>query len=150
MILGPLLLELGAHPVAAAATSGLLVLGSSGSAVLDFGLDGRVDWVASGFFAALCAAASLVGTLVVGRIVQRSGRASLVVFILAVVVRHAQPWACYGWAMRLRQGSEVCVLNDLCVLNDICVLNDLCVLNKWPGLPSNSVHSALRCLTRSC
>ena len=34
MILGPLLLELGAHPMAAAATSGLLVLGSSGSAVL--------------------------------------------------------------------------------------------------------------------
>ena len=35
MILGPLLLELGTHPVSAAATSGLLVLGSSGSAVLE-------------------------------------------------------------------------------------------------------------------
>ncbi len=113
MILGPLLLELGAHPVAAAATSGLLVLGSSGSAVLDFGLDGRVDWVASGFFAALCAAASLVGTLVVGRIVQRSGRASLVVFILAVVVRHHCTHA-HGWAVRLRREDEVCALNDVC------------------------------------
>ena len=86
MILGPLLLELGAHPVSAAATSGLLVLGSSGSAVLDFGLDGRVDWWCAGFYAALCAAASLTGTLLVGRAVRASGRASLVVFILAFIV----------------------------------------------------------------
>ncbi|KAK9846325.1 hypothetical protein WJX81_001511 [Elliptochloris bilobata] len=86
MILGPLLLELGTHPVSAAATSGLLVLGSSGSAVLEFGLDRRVDVWCAGFYAALCAAASLTGTLVVGRAVRASGRASIVAFILAAVL----------------------------------------------------------------
>ena len=91
MILGPLLLELGAHPVSAAATSGLLVLGSSGSAVLEFGLDGRVDARRAGAYAALCVAASLAGTLLVGRAVRASGRASLVVFILAAVVRALRP-----------------------------------------------------------
>ena len=93
MILGPLLLELGTHPVSAAATSGLLVLGSSGSAVLEFGLDGRVDVPRAAFYAALCIAASLTGTLVVGRVVRASGRASLVVFILAAVVRALRPGA---------------------------------------------------------
>ena len=56
-----------------------------------FGLDGRVDAPRAGFYAALCVAASLAGTLLVGRAVRASGRASLVVFILAAVVRFLEP-----------------------------------------------------------
>ena len=50
-----------------------------------------MDAPRAGFYAGLCVAASLAGTLLVGRAVRASGRASLVVFILAAVVRQKEP-----------------------------------------------------------
>ena len=43
MIMGPLLLEFGLHPMVSAATSGLMVLFSSSIAAFSFGFDGLLN-----------------------------------------------------------------------------------------------------------
>ena len=43
MIIGPLLLQLGVHPLISSATSSLMVLFSSSSAMLSFAFDGTLN-----------------------------------------------------------------------------------------------------------
>lgn len=86
MLLSPLFLELGAHPAAASATSGLLVLFSSSIAVLSFGAAGRLPLPWAAVFGPACLAAAFVGTFIVGRWVRRSGRASALVLLLACIM----------------------------------------------------------------
>lgn len=74
------------HPQAASATSGLMVLFSASSAVLAFAAAGRLPTQYALVFGAACLAAAFVGTAAVGRLVRRSGRASLLVLILAGVI----------------------------------------------------------------
>lgn len=86
MILGPLLLGLGVHPLVTASTSAVLVLFSSSTATFAFAMDGRLNVQFALVYGVLCAFASLTGVTVVGMIVRRSGRTSLVVLILAVII----------------------------------------------------------------
>ncbi|KAL2644560.1 hypothetical protein R1flu_012147 [Riccia fluitans] len=86
MIMSPVLLHAGMHPQVTAATSGFMVVFSSSMSVVQYWLLGMVpmDWALSG--AGLSAVFSVVGILVVQRLVQKYGRASLIVFIVAFVV----------------------------------------------------------------
>lgn len=86
MVIAPLLLELGLHPVVAAATSTLMVLFSASTAALAFGFEGVLNVTYALIFGIGCFIASLLGVWIVGRIVRRSGRPSYVVIILAVVI----------------------------------------------------------------
>ena len=74
MIIGPLMLELGVHPLVSAATSGLMVLFSSSMGALAFAFEGALNLQFALVFGLACCAASLVGVLVVARIVKRSGK----------------------------------------------------------------------------
>ncbi len=74
MIVNPLLLEFGTHPHVAAATSTLMVLFSSSSAALSFGFGGLLNLQFSLIFGLCCMGASLLGVLLVQRIVDRSGK----------------------------------------------------------------------------
>ncbi|KAL4443802.1 hypothetical protein ABPG75_011539 [Micractinium tetrahymenae] len=86
MIMGPLFLELGVYPQAASATSGLLVLFSASSAVLSFAAAGRLNLQYAAVFGTACLAAAFAGTFHISRAVRRSGRASLLVLILAGII----------------------------------------------------------------
>lgn len=85
-VMAPLLLELGAHPSAAAATSGLMVLFSASTAVLAFAAAGSLDLTYATVFGSSCMAAALLGTLLIGRAVRRSGRGSCLVLLLAAIM----------------------------------------------------------------
>jgi uncharacterized membrane protein YfcA len=76
MIVNPLLLEFGIHPHVAAATSTLMVLFSSSSAALSFGFSRLLNMQFALVFGLCCLGASIVGVLVVSRIVKRSGKVS--------------------------------------------------------------------------
>ena len=76
MIIGPLMLELGVHPLVSAATSSMMVLFSSSMGALAYAFDGALNLQFAFIFGAACCAASLVGVLVVARIVKRSGKVS--------------------------------------------------------------------------
>ncbi|CAK0779361.1 hypothetical protein CVIRNUC_004754 [Coccomyxa viridis] len=86
MIVNPLLLEFNIHPQAAAATSTLMVLFSSSSAALSFGFGHQLNLHFALIFGLCCMGASLVGVLLVQRIVNHSGKASIIVFLLALVI----------------------------------------------------------------
>ena len=74
MIVNPLLLEFNIHPQAAAATSTLMVLFSSSSAALSFGFGHQLNLHFALIFGLCCMGASLVGVLLVQRVVSRSGK----------------------------------------------------------------------------
>jgi uncharacterized membrane protein YfcA len=84
--MAPLLLELGEHPSSAAATSGLMVLFSASTAALGFSLAGRLSLAHAAVFGGLCLVAALLGTLLIGGAVRRSGQASLLVLLLAGMI----------------------------------------------------------------
>lgn len=86
MVIGPLMLELGVHPLVSAATSSLMVLFSSSMGALAYAFDGTLNLRYALAFGSACCGASLVGVLVVSRAVQRSGKASIVVMLLACIV----------------------------------------------------------------
>ena len=86
MILGPVMLELGLHPLVTASTSLLLVGASSSSATVGFALADRLDYGWGIIMFVLCVIASTVGVAGIGKIVRRSGKASLIVFLLVFIM----------------------------------------------------------------
>lgn len=74
------------HPQSASATSGLLVLFSASTAVLAFAAAGRLNLQYAAVFGSTCFVAAALGTFLIGRAVRRSGRASLLVLILAGII----------------------------------------------------------------
>lgn len=86
LIMGPLLLGLGLHPQSTAATSNVLVFMCSSSAAVAFLLEGRVQLHYAAVFCSVCGIASLLGLSVVGRLVQASGRPSIVVLLLSFIM----------------------------------------------------------------
>ncbi|KAK9822957.1 hypothetical protein WJX74_008876 [Apatococcus lobatus] len=100
MVMQPLLLGMGLHPAATAATSTLLVLFSSSSAAFSFALNGTINLPFAAVFGLASLLASITGVLVVNRIVQRSGRTSVIVLLLATVMAGG---ACFTAAFSGRQ-----------------------------------------------
>lgn len=80
------MLELGLHPLVTASTSLLLVGASSSSATVGFALADRLNYGWGVIMFVLCTVASVVGVAGIGRVVRRSGRASLIVFLLVFVM----------------------------------------------------------------
>lgn len=68
------------------ATSNILVFMSSSSAALAFFLNGRVPLQYAAVFCSVCGTASLLGLTGVGRLVKASGRPSIVVLLLALIM----------------------------------------------------------------
>lgn len=74
------------HPQVSSATSGVMVLFSASVAAVSFAAAGRLNLQYAAAFGAACFAAAFMGVLVVGGLVRRSGRASIIVLILASMI----------------------------------------------------------------
>jgi uncharacterized membrane protein YfcA len=86
LILGPLLLELGIHPLISTATSNFLVLFTSSSTTLQFILLGMMNFH-YGFVCTIASTmGSYIGTLVIQNLIQKTGRSSILIFSLALVL----------------------------------------------------------------
>jgi len=86
LILGPLLLGIGLHPIVSSATSNFLVLFISSSTALQFMLSGMMNYNYGLACVVMTSVGSLMGTLIIQRLVKKSGRSSLIIFILAGVL----------------------------------------------------------------
>lgn len=86
MITAPLLLELGMLPAVASATSALCVLVSSAAGALQFLVLGMLFVDRALWFGATCMLGTLVGQVVVNRVVRRTKSASFIIFIVAAVM----------------------------------------------------------------
>ena len=85
LIFGPLLLELGLNPIVSTATSNFLVLFTSSSTSLQFILLGTMNFH-YGFVCTICSTiGSYVGTVAIQRLLEKTGRASILIFSMALV-----------------------------------------------------------------
>jgi hypothetical protein len=86
MILGPLMLIMGVHPrVSSATNASLIVLVSSSVAVL-YITSGLVPWQYAVTFFSVCFVGALFGKAYIDGVVKRSGRASLLILTLAIII----------------------------------------------------------------
>jgi uncharacterized membrane protein YfcA len=89
MILGPLMLVMGLHPrVSSASTATMIVLTSSSVAVA-FVTSGLVPWSYALFYFMVCFLGALINKRQIDAYVKRTGRASLLIFILASIILFA-------------------------------------------------------------
>ncbi|KAJ8764542.1 hypothetical protein K2173_006282 [Erythroxylum novogranatense] len=85
-ILGPLFLELGIPPQVASATSTFSMAFSSSMSVVEYYLLNRFPLPYAGYFVLVATFAALAGQHVVRKIVAVLGRASIIIFILALTI----------------------------------------------------------------
>ena len=89
MILGPLMLVMGLHPrVSSASTATMIVLTSSSVAVL-FVTSGLVPWSYALFYFMVCFLGAVINKRQIDAYVKRTGRASVLIFILASIILFA-------------------------------------------------------------
>lgn len=86
MVLGPLMLVMGIHPrVSTATTATMIVLTSSSVAVL-FVTAGLVPWEYAVCFFCVCFSGALVGKTKIDRYVKKTGKASILILLLATII----------------------------------------------------------------
>ncbi|ESQ29256.1 hypothetical protein EUTSA_v10023449mg [Eutrema salsugineum] len=86
MLISPLLLQVGIAPEVTAATCSFMVLFSSTMSAIQYLLLGMEHTGTASLFAVICFVASLVGLMVVQRVITQYGRASIIVFSVAIVM----------------------------------------------------------------
>ena len=86
MILGPLMLEMGIHPLVSSATSSVMVLFSASTATFSFAVADKLNYQYAFVYGGLCAVASIFGVAIISTSVRRSGKGSRIVFTLALII----------------------------------------------------------------
>lgn len=86
LIFNPFLLGMGIHPQVTASTAVLMILFSSSCIALSFSFQGMLNLSYVAVFAPIGFAASLLGVTIVGRIVKKTGRASIIIIILVGLI----------------------------------------------------------------
>lgn len=86
MILNPLMLEMGIHPLVSSATSSVMILFSASAATFSFAVASKLNYQYALVYGGLCAVASIFGVAIISTSVRRSGRGSRIVFTLALII----------------------------------------------------------------
>ncbi|KAH0903724.1 hypothetical protein HID58_043227 [Brassica napus] len=86
MLISPLLLQVGIAPEVTAATCSFMVLFSSTMSAIQYLLLGMEHTGTASLFAIVCFVASLVGLMVVQKVITQYGRASIIVFSVGIVM----------------------------------------------------------------
>ncbi|XP_062207098.1 sulfite exporter TauE/SafE family protein 5-like isoform X1 [Phragmites australis] len=86
LLLNPVLLQIGIPPQTAAATSSFMVLFCASMSMVQFILLGMKGIGEASVYAGICFVASVVGVVVIERAVRKSGRVSLIVFLVTAIM----------------------------------------------------------------
>jgi len=86
MIMGPILLEVGVIPQVQSATTGAMLLVVSTSTAIGYIVQGAAPLDYSMFFACSTGIGALLGKMCITAMIQRFGRPSLVIFLLAILI----------------------------------------------------------------
>lgn len=86
MLINPLLLEMGVAPDCTAATSSLMILFTSISAVAQYGIIGRIQWDYAAFLFILGLLGSIVGQHVLGVLVKKYKSQSFILLAMLLIV----------------------------------------------------------------
>ena len=118
LVLGPMLLEMGINPIISTSTSNFLVLFTSSSTTLQFIFMGMMNFK-YGFICTICSTVgSLIGTLAIQKLLKRTGRPSILIFSLAIVLAISTvliPWETSNKIkQKLSVGIDIWGFNSAC------------------------------------
>jgi uncharacterized membrane protein YfcA len=118
LILGPLLLELGLHPLVSTATSNFLVLFTSSSTSLQFILLGMMNFDYGIACTIASTVGSFIGTIIIQKLIQKTKRNSYLIFTLALVLGISTIFIPAHTLMKmiadLSEGKNIWVFNSPC------------------------------------
>jgi len=86
MVLGPLMLVMGIHPRVSSATTGTMIVLTSSSVAVLFVTSGLVPWEYAVYFFCICFLGAYIGKRYIDGYVKRSGKASILIFLLATII----------------------------------------------------------------
>lgn len=131
MVLGPLMLVMGIHPrVSSATTATMVVLTSSSVAVL-FVTAGMVPWAYAVTFFCTCFFGALIGKKYIDGYVKKTGKSSILIFMLATIIAFATLGCIVTVLLRLSE-SNWCLegFKKFCNLKDEDSDEDMCMINQ--------------------
>lgn len=86
MVLGPLMMEMGVNPRVASATTATMIVLTASSVVFIVLTSGVLHWSYAIFYFWVCFAGALYGKSRIDGYIQRTGKASIIIFILATII----------------------------------------------------------------
>ncbi|VAH83335.1 unnamed protein product [Triticum turgidum subsp. durum] len=86
LLLNPVLLQIGIPPQTAAATSSFMVLFCASMSMVQFILLGMDGIGEASVYAGICFVASIAGVVLIERVVRKSGRVSMIVFLVTAIM----------------------------------------------------------------
>ena len=86
MVLGPLMLIMGIHPRVSTATTATMIVLTSSSVAIMFVTSGLVPWSYAVFFFCICLCGAYIGKKYIDSYVKKTGKASLLICILATII----------------------------------------------------------------
>mmetsp|Transcript_95634 Transcript_95634/g.143269 ORF Transcript_95634/g.143269 Transcript_95634/m.143269 type:complete len:594 (+) Transcript_95634:205-1986(+) len=131
MVLGPLMLIMNVHPrVSSATTATMIVLTSSSVAVL-FVTAGLVPWEYAVTFFSICFCGAYIGKTYIDGYVKRTGKASVLIFLLATIIALAT-LGCVVIVLTRLAGADWCFegFHKFCNLHAEDEDEDRCEVNR--------------------
>lgn len=123
MVLGPLMLVMGIHPRVSSATTATMIVLTSSSVAVMFVTSGLVPWSYALFYFLICLSGAIVGKSKIDGYVKRTGRASLLICILASIIAFATIGCIVIMFLRLADADwKPAGLNKFCSVesDDVC------------------------------
>jgi uncharacterized membrane protein YfcA len=124
MILGPFMLFMGSEPRVASATNASMIMPTSSIIAIGFVVSGYVPWSYAVFYFSVCFLGALFGKSKIDAYVKRTGRPSILIVILAIIIALSTVGIFYSFFTRLAaKGWCLDGFNDFCTVTD----KDVCL-----------------------
>lgn len=144
MVLGPLMLLMGIHPRVSSATTATMIVLTSSSVAVIFVTSGLVPWSYAVFYFCVCFSGAIIGKMKIDGYVKRTGRASLLILILATIIALAT-LGCFVILLTRLADKDWCLdgFNQFCNIEDeaSCAANRF--LNEMARVTSGGAFQAL-------
>lgn len=131
MILNPLMIIMGIHPMVSSATNGIMVVMTSSIVAIMFVTAGLVPWPYVVTFFFVCFVGSLFGKTVIDSYVKKSGRASILILLLAGIILFATI-GCLVIVLTRLAAADWCFagMNKFCSASNGAGDDDLCPVDR--------------------
>jgi uncharacterized membrane protein YfcA len=130
MVLGPLMLVMGIHPRVSTATTATMIVMTSSSVAVLFVTAGLVPWAYAVTFFSICLVVAVIGKKFIDGYVKKTGKASILIFMLATIIALATI-GCVVIVLTRLASNEWCFagFTKFCHLKDEDSDEDMCVIN---------------------
>ena len=131
MILNPLMIIMGIHPMVSSATNGIMVVMTSSIVAIMFVTAGLVPWQYVVTFFSVCLVGSLFGKTVIDSYIKKTGKASILILLLAGIILFATV-GCLAIVLSRLAAADWCFagMNKFCSASSGSGDDDLCPVDR--------------------